>query len=180
MKTKRLLFLVMAICLASGVRAQFYDGPDDIYYYVEEFNEYEDYYWETNMFGQPVRPHYTGKIKTTMEIPDNVITLEGAILGECTNLTYAKIGNGVKSIGDWFFEGCQNLVSVDLGDNIEIIEKEAFLNCSNLSSINIPENVKSIGNSVFEGCKNLTSITLPHNLTEIGFYAFTFNNQGGQ
>lgn len=34
MKAKRLLFLVMVICLASGVRAQFYDGPDDIYYYV--------------------------------------------------------------------------------------------------------------------------------------------------
>lgn len=34
MKAKRLLFLVMAICLASGVKAQFYDGPDDIYYYV--------------------------------------------------------------------------------------------------------------------------------------------------
>lgn len=39
MKAKRLLFLVMAICLASGVRAQFYDGPDDIYYYwSEEYN----------------------------------------------------------------------------------------------------------------------------------------------
>ena len=35
MKAKRLLFLVMAICLASGVKAQFYDGPDDICYYVE-------------------------------------------------------------------------------------------------------------------------------------------------
>lgn len=36
MKAKRFLFLVMAICLASGVRAQFYDGPDDIYYYLLE------------------------------------------------------------------------------------------------------------------------------------------------
>lgn len=35
MKAKRLLFLVVAICLASGVKAQFYDGPDDVYYYVE-------------------------------------------------------------------------------------------------------------------------------------------------
>lgn len=34
MKAKRLLFLVMTICLASGVKAQFYDGPDDIYFYV--------------------------------------------------------------------------------------------------------------------------------------------------
>lgn len=42
MKAKRLLFLVMAICLASGVKAQFYDGPEDIYFYVlEEYvNDY--------------------------------------------------------------------------------------------------------------------------------------------
>lgn len=38
MKTKRLLFLVMAICLASGVKAQFYDSADDIYYYVQIYN----------------------------------------------------------------------------------------------------------------------------------------------
>lgn len=38
MKAKRLLFLVMAICLASGVKAQFYDSADDIYYYVEYKN----------------------------------------------------------------------------------------------------------------------------------------------
>ena len=36
MKAKRLLFLVMAICLASGVKAQFYDSADDIYFYLEE------------------------------------------------------------------------------------------------------------------------------------------------
>ena len=36
MKAKRLLLLVMAICLTSGVKAQFYDGPDDIYYYIED------------------------------------------------------------------------------------------------------------------------------------------------
>ena len=42
MKTKRLLFLVMAICLASGMKAQFYDSADDIYYYVEyENGEYK-------------------------------------------------------------------------------------------------------------------------------------------
>jgi len=35
MKKRRLLFIVMAICLASGVKAQFNDSADDIYYYVE-------------------------------------------------------------------------------------------------------------------------------------------------
>ena len=43
MKAIRLLFLIMAICLTSGVRAQFYDGPDDIYYYVAEYHEHDEY-----------------------------------------------------------------------------------------------------------------------------------------
>ena len=45
MKTKRFLFLVMAICLASGVKAQYYDSADDIYYYVE----YEDGEYKSNV-----------------------------------------------------------------------------------------------------------------------------------
>lgn len=65
MKAKRLLLLVMAICLASVAKAQFYDGPDDIFYYVEDYYEYEDYYWDmypgTTI---PKSPHYTGQIKT--------------------------------------------------------------------------------------------------------------------
>ena len=32
------MLLGLAICLAIGVKAQFYDGPDDIYYYVEYKN----------------------------------------------------------------------------------------------------------------------------------------------
>ncbi len=63
MKAKRLLFLVMAICLASGVKAQFYDGPDDIYYYVEVYHEKDEYVSTSLTSG-----YYTGrKIK---EIPE--------------------------------------------------------------------------------------------------------------
>lgn len=40
MKAKRFLFLVMAICLASGVKAQFYDSADDIYFYYSKNPQY--------------------------------------------------------------------------------------------------------------------------------------------
>lgn len=43
MKELRFLLLGFAICLASGVKAQFYDGPDDIYYYVECNEQGEPY-----------------------------------------------------------------------------------------------------------------------------------------
>lgn len=43
MKGIRFLLLVMAICLASGVKAQFNDSADDIYYYVKYADgEYKD------------------------------------------------------------------------------------------------------------------------------------------
>ena len=62
MKAKRLFFLVMAICLTNGVQAQFYDGPDDIYYYVEEYNLADEYIWNgsINFSG-----YYTGKTLKT-------------------------------------------------------------------------------------------------------------------
>lgn len=75
MKAKRLLFLVMAICLASGVKAQFYDSADDIYYYVEEYHEYEDSYWTYNAFGGLDKQHFIGRIKTERPEKDNACVL---------------------------------------------------------------------------------------------------------
>ncbi|MBQ9672025.1 MAG: hypothetical protein IJV34_04140 [Prevotella sp.] len=56
MEAKKLLFLVMAICLASGVKAQFYDSADEIYYYVAYEQEGND-----SKFGyrkQDILPQY--------------------------------------------------------------------------------------------------------------------------
>lgn len=62
MKAKRLLFLVMAICLASGVNAQFYDGPDDIYYYVEVYTESDEMVQSLGPLGMPsLKWEKTGK-----------------------------------------------------------------------------------------------------------------------
>lgn len=53
----------MAICLASGVKAQFYDSADDIYYYVEEYYEHDEY--KTTSF---TTGYYTGR--TLKEKPE--------------------------------------------------------------------------------------------------------------
>lgn len=45
MKAKLLLFLAMAICLASGVKAQFYDSADDICFYVLSYHECDNRYY---------------------------------------------------------------------------------------------------------------------------------------
>lgn len=43
MKVKILLFLVIAICHANGINAQFYDSADDIRYYVMKEKGNEEY-----------------------------------------------------------------------------------------------------------------------------------------
>ena len=53
MKELRFLLLVMAICLASGVKAQFNDSADDIYFYVKYVDgEYKDDVLIFNFDGQ--------------------------------------------------------------------------------------------------------------------------------
>ena len=51
----------MAICLASTVKAQFYDSADDIFYYLEDHYEEDDFYWTYYPGGIPKSPQYTGK-----------------------------------------------------------------------------------------------------------------------
>lgn len=56
----RLLCLVMAICFASGAKAQFYDRADEIYYYAE-ICEYEEETIPVGIAG--IYSEKTGKIK---------------------------------------------------------------------------------------------------------------------
>ena len=64
MDLKRLFFIIMVICFASGIKAQFYDGPDDIYYYVEEYYEHDEY--KSTSFNSG---YYTGR--TLRDKPEN-------------------------------------------------------------------------------------------------------------
>lgn len=86
MKGLRFLLLGLAICLASGVKAQFYDSADDIYYYVEcdkdgqvkdngqvyvfNFDGRKACYWNSSVSGvksslQSNPSYYEEKVETT-------------------------------------------------------------------------------------------------------------------
>lgn len=94
MKGFRLLLLVLAICLASGVKAQFYDGPDDIYYYVRTYTESEETALEFVPFVGPQRKK-TGKIiKHDVSEGDAdvlIFNFDGKKAVELTNLIGARI-----------------------------------------------------------------------------------------
>ena len=94
MKELRFLLLVMAICLASGVKAQFYDSADEIYYYVQ---------WKDGKYGNNVRIFnfdgrkaciwydYVNSLKETFK--DNPSYYEEKV--ETTEYKYNYIGNNV-------------------------------------------------------------------------------------
>ncbi|MBQ1463242.1 MAG: leucine-rich repeat protein [Ruminococcus sp.] len=52
---------------------------------------------------------------------------------------------GVKSIGNYAFDGCSALESVKLSDKLESLGDHAFYNCLNLPSIRLGANVTEIG-----------------------------------
>ncbi len=76
------------------------------------------------------------------------------------NITKAKIGNNVVSIGKNSFSGCSKLKTLTIGSNVALIGDNAFLNCTSLKAVTIPAKVKKIGKQAFYGCKRLKTIKI--------------------
>lgn len=89
--------------------------------------------------------------KTTVDIPDDVLT-----------------------INESAFSGCNNLTSISIPSSVTSIGKSAFLSCASLKEINLSGNLKTIGDLAFYYCPALPSITIPNSVTEIGANAFSF------
>lgn len=109
------------------------------------------------------------KVKT-VSIPATVKALDGTsfkvtsvkknALKNNTKLKAIKIGNNVKTIGDYAFYGCKNVTKLTLGKNVETIGCFAFANCIKLSAVTLPKALKTIKKSAFKGCKVLKTITV--------------------
>ena len=109
------------------------------------------------------------KVKT-VSIPATVKALDGTsfkvtsvkknALKNNTKLKTIKIGNNVKTIGDYAFYGCKNVTKLTLGKNVETIGCFAFANCIKLSAVTLPKALKTIKKSAFKGCKVLKTITV--------------------
>ena len=97
MKGFRILLLGLVICLASGVKAQFYDGPDDIRYYVEEYYEYEEWYFKP--FVGNIK---TGEIKKKFPDDENsasvfAFNFDGKTAAELTGCSSGQSVRAIKS-----------------------------------------------------------------------------------
>ena len=111
------------------------------------------------------------------------------------------IGNGVKEIKQYAFQGCTNLKEVTIPDSVKSIGQEAFdnidKNCGfhltigkeienkkiedivsipkdKVKFVIIRDSVTKIGSSAFYGCTGLTEVKIPDSVTSIGKNAFRY------
>jgi DNA polymerase III epsilon subunit-like protein len=84
-------------------------------------------------------------------------TATNSLIAGCKNTI---IPDGVKTIGDFAFNGCTELIKISIPDGVTSIGELAFCNCANLSSIRIPSSVTNIGYCIFRWCNNLSEISI--------------------
>lgn len=84
------------------------------------------------------------------------------------SVTRVIIGEGVKVIPRYLFEGCKNLVRVTMASTVEYIGNGAFnTGGSPLQYIDLPSSLKYVGGSNFYGCNTVTAyMKEPFPLTE--------------
>jgi len=105
----------------------------------------------------------------SINIPDSVMLIGGAIFKGCTNLTtitvqHVTLPPGLSRstepavIGAMAFLGCTSLTSVTISPYISIIDAYAFKDCTSLTTITIPAGFTEIAVGAFEGCTALKNV----------------------
>lgn len=110
---------------------------------------------------------------TSVDLPENITSIEGRTFVYCTNLASIIIPENVTSIGDYAFFACNKLTSITIPDGVTSIGVGAF-GSSGLTSLTITENVLSIGGGAFSNCalNSITSDAINPPTIEIGTFAY--------
>ena len=85
-----------------------------------------------------------------------------------SSFTTLIVMDGVRSISGQAFAGNTKLTTVQLGGSVEIIKGNAFNACSNLKTINLPYGLKELENHVFFNCSSLERLIMPNTLEKLG------------
>ena len=123
-------------------------------------------------------PFYGNTLLTTLEIGNQVTSINADCFRGCSKLATIKFGNGLKTIGNNAFYGCDSLESdLDISVGVTSIGNYAFYNCKKSLSLVIPNTVESIGYNAFSGCTSLQSVRIENNGTKtLSFGTFGTNS----
>ena len=105
------------------------------------------------------------KLKS-IEIGDEVLSLELISFAGCTNLTSVDFGNSLINIGEGTFTGCTALTNITIPNSVTTIGDYAFSGCTGLKTLNLGNGVKQLGEGAFNGCTGITELVLPSSLAK--------------
>ncbi len=113
-----------------------------------------------------------------LDLPDGYLGREYSVypfafVGQ-ESVRAARIGRGVKAIGESAFSNLPMMLEVIFADDavIQRIEHCAFLCCDWLDSFDVPSTVSYIGDSAFYGCRTMKSVRIPEGVSYVGDEAF--------
>ncbi len=113
---------------------------------------------------------------TSIELNDNIKTIEDGTFAYCRTLKILDFGNNVTRIGVNSFRDCDKIVSINFPDSIEIIDSFAFFDCGGLTSVEIPAKVTVIKDFSFASCVSLETVTIPSGVVSIEEAVFANNS----
>lgn len=100
-------------------------------------------------------------------IPNSVEILGDNCFYNCISMTSAVLGNGVKNLSMSLFSGCKSLVSIEMGNGVTNIGASAFKDCASLSEFTIPNTVSTVGDYAFSGCRGIRNVVMEDKNTEL-------------
>ncbi|MBQ6066068.1 MAG: leucine-rich repeat protein [Clostridia bacterium] len=116
-------------------------------------------------------PWFSNGAVRIVEVKSGVKSLGDYAFNGCTALTQVILPE-VTAIGKYTFYGCTGLTELSVPDSVVTIGAGAFYDCGSLAKVNIPADVTVIGSYTFYGCASLEAIELPEDLKTVGGSAF--------
>lgn len=132
--------------------------------------------------GAPYPDYYAASL-TTIDIPDNVISIGTEAFSCCSLLTSVKIGSGLSTIGDMAFSQCPALDTIEVdaaNTHFCIVDsvlysydttRIVYYPAAKTGNYKIRDSVTHIASGAFDDSK-VSFLTIPETVTNIGSSAF--------
>ena len=176
MKSKRMLSLIMSVCVMFGSAAALphsaFVSATSLSASAETWGDFE-YTVKAGYGGEMLATitAYKGKSKK-LTVPKKIndctvkVIAEGVFKGN-TVIESVAIEADLYYLTQKQFMDCTSLKSVTMPDSINFAYYSTFENCTSLKSIKLPDELKKLSSAMFAGCTNLSEITFPKKMESL-------------